>query len=161
MTGVFYIYFWKMKNSFDPAEADTFVKRIDQLTPQTTPQWGKMNVAQMLAHCNVTYEMIYENKHKPATGFKRFILKLLVKPIVVGNKPYKPNSPTAPAFLVVDKREFESEKNRLKQYIQRVAADGSAKFEGKESNSFGALSSNEWNTMMAKHLEHHLGQFGV
>lgn len=150
-----------MKNIFDAAEADTYVKRIEQLTPQSTPKWGKMNVAQMLAHCNVTYEMIYENKHKPATGFKRFILKLLVKPIVVGNKPYKPNSPTAPAFLVVSEREFENEKNRLIQYIHRVAKDGAGQFEGKESNSFGPLSSNEWNTMMAKHLEHHLGQFGV
>lgn len=150
-----------MKNIFDPADAESFVKRIDQLTPQSTPQWGKMNVAQMLAHCNVTYEMIYENKHNPAKGFKRFILKLLVKPVVVGNKPYKPNSPTAPAFLVVNEREFESEKTRLKQYIQRVATDGATKFEGKESNSFGALQASEWNTMMAKHLEHHLRQFGV
>jgi ribonuclease HIII len=25
--------------------------------------WGKMNAGQMLAHCNITYEMAYENIH--------------------------------------------------------------------------------------------------
>jgi hypothetical protein len=36
-----------------------------------------------------------------------------------------------------------------------------AHFEGKESNSFGALNSTEWNNMLFKHLDHHLNQFGV
>ncbi|MCJ8164098.1 hypothetical protein MKJ04_04535 [Pontibacter sp. E15-1] len=30
-----------------------------------------------------------------------------------------------------------------------------------ESHSFGRLSSQEWNNMFYKHLDHHLSQFGV
>ncbi len=38
---------------------------------------------------------------------------------------------------------------------------GENHFDGKESHSFGALNSKEWNNMFVKHLEHHLKQFGV
>jgi hypothetical protein len=34
-------------------------------------------------------------------------------------------------------------------------------FDGKNSHSFGKLSAQEWNNMLAKHLNHHLEQFGV
>ena len=45
-------------------------------------------------------------------GFKKFILKLLVKPLVVNEKPYKKNSHTAPEFIIADERDFEKEKSQ-------------------------------------------------
>ena len=53
-----------MKNIFDPTVTDEIITRINQLKPDSQPLWGKMSVAQMLAHCNVTYETVYEDKHK-------------------------------------------------------------------------------------------------
>jgi len=38
---------------------------------------------------------------------------------------------------------------------------GEAHFDKKESHSFGVLTKGEWDTMFYKHLDHHLGQFGV
>ena len=52
-----------MKNIFDIAVVNELIARIQQLQANTQPIWGKMSVAQMLAHCNVTYEMAFENKH--------------------------------------------------------------------------------------------------
>lgn len=121
-----------------------------------------MDAAQMLAHCNVTYEMIYEDgKHQKARGFKKFILKMFIKPIVVTEKTYKKNSPTAPAFIVKSDKNFDEEKERLVNFIRKTSELGAAHFEGKESNSFGVLNSTEWNNMLFKHLDHHLNQFGV
>lgn len=148
-------------NIFSPEVSESVIARIQSLTPQTTPVWGKMTVAQMCAHCCVTYEMVYEDKHKRPGAFIRFILKLLVKPTVVGDKPYKRNSQTAPAFLITDERDFTTEQNRLINYIRRVQKDGAAYFDGRMSNSFGKLSAAEWNVMFYKHLDHHLTQFGV
>ena len=48
-----------MKNMFDEDDVDDIIDRITELTSTSTPQWGKMNVAQMLAHCSVAYEMAY------------------------------------------------------------------------------------------------------
>jgi hypothetical protein len=150
-----------MKDIFDAAVVAELVERINTLTPSTPAKWGKMNVAQMLAHCSVTYEMIFEDKHPKSSGFMKFMLKLFVKPTVVGDKPYKNNSRTAPAFVIADERIFETEKVRLIAFIQKVQGLGGAYFNNKESHSFGKLTTKEWNVMFYKHLDYHLSQFGA
>ncbi|HOY97316.1 MAG TPA: DUF1569 domain-containing protein [Catalimonadaceae bacterium] len=150
-----------MKNIFSPQDSEQFIERINQLRPDKQPQWGKMSVAQMLAHCNVTYEMMYEDKHKKPGMILRWVLKSFVKPKVVNEEMYPKNNRTAPQFIISDERDFEKEKSRLIAYIRKTQQLGAAHFEGRESHSFGALTSTEWNNMCAKHLEHHLGQFGV
>lgn len=150
-----------MRNIFAKEVSEEVINRIHKLTPYSTALWGKMNVAQMLAHCNVTYELIYDNKHPRPGAFKRLLLKTLIKPAVVSEKPYKHNSPTAPAFLVKGERNFETEKARLVDYIRLTQQKGAAFFDGKKSHSFGKLTIKEWNNMFYKHLDHHLQQFGV
>lgn len=150
-----------MKNVFDQNDATDLVNRINKLGPSTQALWGKMRVAQMLAHSNVTYELIYDNKHPKPNPVMRLILKLLVKDKVVGEKPYKQNSQTAPVFLIKEEKDFETEKGRLINHINKTQQLGEAYFNGKESHSFGILSITEWNNMLYKHLDHHLMQFGV
>lgn len=150
-----------MKNLFDKEVMDETVQRINSLTSTTQKQWGKMDVAQMLAHCTVPYELVYENKHPKPNGFKKFIIKLFVKNLVVSEKPYKQNGPTAPEFVIKENKDFEVEKNRLIAYINKTHQLGEAHFDGKMSHSFGILSKKEWNNMFYKHLNHHLTQFGV
>ena len=150
-----------LPNIFTKAVTDQIIGRINQLTPDTKAVWGKMNVAQMLAHCCVTYEMLYEDKHPKPGVFMRFILKAMVKSNVVNEKPYPKSTGTAPQFKISDDRDFALEKGRLIDYLSRTQALGKAHFDGKESHSFGALSKTEWNNMFYKHLDHHLTQFGV
>jgi hypothetical protein len=150
-----------MKNIFSSEVCEEIIARINQLSVQSTPEWGKMNVAQMLAHCNVTYELVFENKHPKPNALLRLILKLFVKNMVVSEKPFKRNSQTAPVFIIATEKDFEIEKARLKAYINQVQKLGSAYFDGKASHSFGALKATEWNAMFYKHLDHHLSQFGV
>ena len=102
-----------IKSVFNAADVAELKTRINKLTPQTAALWGKMNVSQMLAHTNVSYEMAYTDKHPRPNAFMRFILKALVKNVVVGPKPYKRNTPTAKAFIIADERDFETEKARL------------------------------------------------
>ncbi len=150
-----------MKNIFDAKETETVIDRINKLSPTTRPIWGKMSADQMLAHCNVTYEMAFEDKHSKPNGFTKFMLKLFVKNTVVGEKPYKKNSRTAPQFLITNAKNFVEEKARLTDYLRKTQSLGDAHFDGKESHSFGKLTKKEWNNMFYKHLDHHLSQFGV
>ena len=150
-----------LPNIFTKEVSDKIIQRIDRLTPDTMPNWGKMDVAQMLAHCNVTYELIYENIHKKHNFLMQLIIRAFVKKRIIGASPYKRNLPTGPAFLVKDTRDFETEKNRLKTYIRKTQQLGETHFEQKSSHSFGKLNVNEWNNMFYKHLDHHLTQFGV
>jgi hypothetical protein len=151
-----------LPNVFSKEVSDGLIQRVQQLTPDTPPLWGKMNVAQMLAHCNVTYEYLFEpNKYKQPNFLMKWIVKTFVKDMVVNEKPYKHNSPTAPDFKVAAMQDFEREKTRLIGFIGAVQQLGAPAFEGKASHSFGKLSASQWNNMFYKHLQHHLAQFGV
>lgn len=151
----------ELPNIFTQFVAEGVIDRINQLTATTQPKWGKMSVDQMLTHCNVTYEMVYDNKHPKPNVFMRFILKLLVKGKVVSEEPYQQNGQTAPQFIVKGDKDFEAEKSRLINYIRKTQELGEGYFDGKESHSFGVLNIIEWNNMFYKHLNHHLTQFGV
>ena len=150
-----------MKNIFDKVVTDEVIERINQLNPSTKPNWGKMSVDQMLAHCNVTYEMDFENKHPKPQGLMKWMLKTFVKKVVVSEKPYKHNSRTAPVFLITNEKDFKAEKERLITYINKTQALGADYYDQRESHSFGKLNKTEWNNMFYKHLDHHLTQFGV
>lgn len=150
-----------MENIFEAKVTNHVIERINKLAPTTNPQWGKMSVDQMLAHCNVTYEMAFEDKHPKPNGFVKFMLKLFVKNTVVGDRPYKKNSRTAPQFLMTDAKNFVEEKARLIDYLSKTQALGASHFDGRASHSFGKLTKTEWNNMFYKHLDHHLTQFGV
>lgn len=150
-----------MKNVFDPLVCSQLIGRIENLSPESNPVWGKMNAAQMLAHCCVTYEFIFENKHRKPNRFKKLLLKTFVKKYVVSSIPYKVNSRTAPEFIIADEKDFQNEKERLINFIKKVQELGPSYFENRESFSFGKLTIRQWNNMFYKHLDHHLHQFSV
>ncbi len=151
-----------MENIFDATTVQQYIGRINQLRPDSQRKWGKMSVDQMLAHCNVSYVMIYEpEKLKKPCGLAKWILKTFVKKKVVNDIPYKENIPTAPQFIVQGDKDFDLEKKRLIGFLQKTQDLGTTAFDGKESFSFGKLTAQEWNNMLAKHLNHHLKQFGV
>ncbi len=151
-----------IEDLFDPTAKQRVVARIDLLRPESKPLWGTMSVAQMLAHCNVGYEIVHEpGKHARPGAVGRFFAVLFAKAMVVGDKPYPRNGPTAPSFVVKDARDFETERGRLLGFIDRTFEQGAAHYDGLPNMTFGVLSSKEWNTLFSKHLDHHLRQFGV
>lgn len=151
-----------MENIFDAKTAQHYIDRINQLRPETIGKWGKMSVDQMLAHLNVQYEIIYEPEKHPKPGIiAGFMLRNFVKPKVVNQIPYRQSIPTAPMFIMKGSKNFNEEKKRLIGFIQKTQQLGPDAFDGKKSHSFGKLTAQEWNNMLAKHLNHHLSQFGV
>ena len=150
-----------MKNIFDKTITDEVIERINLLNSDSKPNWGKMSVDQMLAHCSVTYELDFEDKHPKPKGFMKWMLKTFIKKVVVSEKPYKKNGRTAPQFLITSEKDFNLEKDRLVVYILKAQELGPDYFNQKESHSFGKLSTAEWNNMFYKHLDHHLSQFDV
>lgn len=151
-----------LPNIFDSQVTAQLVERLEKIKPGTQPLWGRMNAGQMLAHCNVSYEYVFEpDKYKPASAFIKLMLKWFLKKTVVNEIPYKKNSQTGPDFKITDERDFEKEKTRLIAFITKTRELGANHFEGLESHSFGKLNATEWNNMFYKHLDHHFRQFGA
>ena len=65
-----------MNNIFNKQDSLEIIERINKLSPSTPALWGKMDVAKMLAHCNVTYEFIYTEKHPKPNPFTKLIIFL-------------------------------------------------------------------------------------
>lgn len=151
-----------MQDVFSVKDAQDYIDRIQRLTPESKGLWGTMTVSQMLAHCNVTYALALEPEKFPKPSFiAKFLLKRFVKPKVTNDKPYRQNLPTSPMFVVKEEKDFEEEKKKLIGNIQRVQQLGKEAFDGRVYINFGVLKAQEWNNMFAKHLNHHLAQFGV
>ena len=150
-----------MWNIFSEQDFSSIKGRINTLTDETQPLWGKMSVDQMLAHSNVSFDMTYSDIYPPLGAFKQFILRLLIKNAVVGPDPYPRNGRTAPEFIVSGNHDFQHEKDKLLSYLQKTHVLGAQHFDGKKYRSFGKLKANEWSVLFMKHLDHHLTQFGV
>ena len=150
-----------MKHLYDPAAAAEVKARIASLRPDSPRQWGKMSVAQMLAHCIVSMEGAVGDRRPKRLLFGRLMGGLVKNKAIHGPDPLPRNSPTDPTFVIVDERDLEQERARLLALVDRFAAGGAQKCTTHPHSFFGRLTPEEWAILMYKHLDHHLRQFGV
>jgi len=148
-------------NIFQQDGVDELSRRIDALEPETRPQWGQMNAAQMLAHNSLIFEGVRNEDYPKMNPIMRWVVSRMIRGMVIGEKPYRKNSRTAPGWAVSDQRDLENEKARILENIQAIHQLGASKFEGKKNPTFGTLSAQEWNCLFCKHLDYHLEQFGT
>jgi hypothetical protein len=150
-----------MNNLFEAARVKEVKQRMAQLRPNSERVWGQMNPAQALAHCSRGIELALGDRTPPRALLGRIIGRM-VKPLALGNdEPMRRNSPTVKELVVQDERELGTERERLCGLIDRFAAAGPEGCTTHPHSFFGRLTSEEWATLMYKHLDHHLRQFGV
>lgn len=149
-------------NVFEQETTNLTLERLEKISNETMPKWGKMDAGQMIAHLNVSYDTsMGRQKLEKAGWFTRLMMKAFVKELVVNEKPYKKSIRTAPYFLITTAKNFQTEKERLILNIKEVQEKGATHFDGKESNAFGPLSHQQWSNLFYKHLDHHFQQFGA
>jgi len=149
-----------MKNLFEKESADQILSRVASLQPEMQRQWGKMDVAQMMAHCSAALDMASGKLVLPRLWIGRIIGRL-VKPIYSNEKPLSKNNPTDPKLVISDQRDFHSEQKQLELKVREFQEGGEAKCTRHPHPFFGSLTPYEWGRGMYKHLDHHLRQFGA
>ena len=149
-----------MKTLYQDSSYQEIADRLCKLTPIAEKQWGKMSVAQMLAHCCEPLEVAIGRKITKRLLIGR-ILGPLAKPAYVGEKPFAKNGPTAKDFLVRDERDFTAEKTKLEKLIKEFHGGGLGGATTNPHAFFGKLTKEQWGIMMYKHLDHHLRQFSA
>lgn len=150
-----------MKSFFDPAAKNEMIARLDKLTPETKPLWGKMNSAQMMAHNVAVMESATDAAPPRKQMFIGKIFMLFMKKQFTNDKPHGRNSPTSPDFLMADEKDFAREKQRLIAIINQFHEGGPGKVTKHPSTFWGHCTPHEWGIGMYKHMDHHFQQFGL
>ena len=146
-----------MKSIFDKNNFEELQMRLQKINSTSTPLWGKMNVAQMLHHLNLTVEAPLgkiETKGKP-----NFFMKIF-KSVLYNDKPFGKGDPTPKDFKTTGTFNFETEKEKCLSNLKDVY---SSNIKGNYSPHvfFGKITSEQWGLHFYKHIDHHLKQFGV
>lgn len=149
-----------MKTLFQREAVDEVLARIEKLQPASQREWGKMDVAQMMAHCSATFDVASGRVVLPRMFIGR-VLGPLARPGFTNDKPFSRNGPTHKTFVISDQRDFAREREQLKDRVRRFHAGGEEQCTKHPHAFFGALTPQEWGIGMYKHLDHHLRQFGV
>ena len=149
-----------MHSLFVPDDRQSVLGRLERLEPVAARQWGKMGVAQMLAHCSIAMEMATGETPRRQTLVGK-IFSPFVRSSLLGEKPFGKNSPTDPAFIVTGEKDFAAEKQRLTRLVHTFCGNGPEKASTHTHSFLGRLRGEEWGVMMYKHIDHHLRQFGA
>lgn len=150
-----------MKSIFNKDAYNEILARLEHLSENSQAKWGKMNVSQMLIHCQKPIKIAFDEEtvQKP-----NFLMKLMIKffkPTLYNDKPWKQGLPTAKEFVIKDDKDFETAKNDLKQLVSRMHENEADFKPSKNHPIFGKMESWMWGQSAYKHLDHHLTQFGV
>jgi hypothetical protein len=148
-----------MPSFWNPTTRAQICRRVERLTAEHTPRWGKMNAAQMLAHLNDAMRLAHgELATTPkATPLRHWPIKQLVVYVL----PWPQGAPTAPELLArMGTAELGVEQAEFQGLADRLAAKSDTD-RWPEHPAFGTLSHQAWGVLQFRHIDHHLRQFGL
>ncbi len=149
-----------MKSLFNSAENRELIGRIEKLTSETKPLWGTMSAAQMLTHCTVSLKMAF-GEIIPEHNETFLNIGRMVRARLFDTDVFTKNLATTKEFLVEDNGRFDDNKILLIAYVKRFGGVSPDSPDKSSHPYFGDLTMKEWDSLIYKHLNHHLLQFGV
>jgi len=150
-----------MKSLFESETHQNVINRIEKLNENSKPNWGKMNVGQMLKHCQIPMEIaLGKREMKTKVGFFKKMIFKLFKPMMYSDKLWKPNVRTPKEFIITESQGFDTEKNKIVNLINEFTANKDNS-NWPEHPVFGVFTNEQRGKMQYKHFDHHLRQFGV
>ena len=133
------------------------INRMRSLHRDSPRRWGRMSADQMLWHVNGGLSMALGQMDIPPqkTPLPRPIMRLVALRL-----PWPKGLPTMAMFVASGAYDFESERGRCFQLIEQMRAKPLDE-DWPTHPLFGKLSGRHASRIQAKHLEHHLRQFGL
>jgi hypothetical protein len=148
-----------MKTIFDKTTRDELTHRINTLNENSTAQWGKMNIYQMLKHCTLWDEWILGKKIYKRVFIGRLVGKMVLRKILKDESPLARNTPTIPELridTIKESTDISSERTKWIALIEEYAHFSSPYF---VHVFFGKMTKEQVGYVVYKHADHHLRQF--
>ena len=150
-----------MKSIFKTSDNTEITNRIGRLAANSKPQWGKMAVDQMLVHAQRPLQVALGELKLKRTLVGILFGSMARKKLARGEETFSKNLPTDKNFVVADHRSVDEGKKNLVALVRKFAQVGPEGITKEPHPFFGKMTTQEWDTLMWKHLDHHLRQFGV
>jgi len=140
------------------ADRQALLNRFGRLSPEARPKWGSFDAPRMVTH--VTDSIRASLGELKLTPFPGPLQYWPINVLVMFYLPWPKSTPTAPELLERKPVHWASELEALASAVNQFAA--------RDVNgawtphvAFGALTGEQWGRLNYRHLDHHLGQFGV
>lgn len=147
-----------MNTVFNSSDREALYGRMNTLTLERTPLWGRMSCGQMLAHLTDGVRMTLGEL---AVQPKRGPLRLApIRHAVIHWLPFPKGAPTAPELLVRRAEDCAVEIAELRAVMERMALRAGTPV-WKEHPAFGRMTERDWGVLVYRHVDHHLRQFGA
>lgn len=147
-----------MKSLFEKDAYAEICQRLEQLGPDSTPQWGRMTAGQMVWHCQIPLKVAIENRDGDVRGNP--LVRWLFKKSLYNDRPWRKNLPTARVAKAMEPKDFTAEYPKLRALVDDFHAL-SDRNQWNPHPLFGSFTHQQWGRLEYKHLDHHLRQFGV
>ena len=146
-----------MKTLFDQAARGGLLTRLERVTAESRPRWGRMNAEQMLTHLVEAMRMaLGEFPTRP----KKMLTRIPpFRQLFVYWLPWPKGAPTARELLPSSSRAIDDSKRELVRLVN-VLGERATQKEWPDHPVFGKLSSRGWGVLGWRHIDHHLRQFG-
>ena len=146
-----------MPRSLSDARArQELIDRLERLSPEAKPLWGKMTAPQMVAHLADWMRMAKgQLKAAPKNRALRFPP---MKQLAIYWLPFPKGVPTAPELISRKPLGWTVECAAVRQHVQGFE---NLPTRWPEHPVFGKMSSKAWCVLGYRHMDHHLRQFGI
>ncbi len=147
-----------MKSLFNDQQRKEITDRIASVANESERKWGKMSAAQMLVHCQQPIK-VGLGELKLGTNLLFMILGPFIKKKLMKEVPFDQNLPTHKDFIITHEPSLVEERQKLIDLVNQ--------FNDKKDSLaikhpiFGKMSTQQWDSLNWKHLDHHLRQFGI
>ena len=141
----------------DASVRSSLENRVRALRVGSAARWGQMSVDQMLWHVN---QSMVAALGQTSLAEKRLPVPKSVVLFAVLNLPWGKGAPTNQALVATSRHDFDQERARCLTLIAEVV-DRPMTGVWQQHPTFGPMTGKNVSRLQAKHLDHHLKQFGV
>jgi len=142
----------------DTKARQDLLDRLERLTPEARPLWGKMTAPQMLAHL-VDWMLMIRGDLR-TVPIKTYVRYPPMKQFAIYWMPWPKGVPTARELLPGRPVNWGPERELLRQYMQSYP-ELESRASWPEHPAFGNMTTRAWGVLGYRHTDHHFRQFGI
>ena len=149
-----------MRSLWNDVDRRNLLGRLDRLSPNMKPLWGRMSAGQTVAHLSDWMRMAIGaiRVESRKTPFRFPIIRQLVLYVI----PLPKNLPTARELQKSEPGTWNDDIRDLKDLVRRaVEKHGDRNARWPEHPALGPVHDKGWGVLGYRHTDHHLRQFGL